>query len=434
MKKSISIIFTLSMLFVFTSCFKTEENKWDETSSERMTRSLAEYEDLLCAAENGWVLDYFANPFEQGYPLLFKFEKNASVVIAGKDEVSTGGVYKASDPTSFELIADNGPVLTFNTYNPILHAFCVPWLDPAKPDGLGHQGDYEFVIISGDENEFWLKGKKRGYLMRMYKAPVDKQWEDIYTELATIKNNIFKSNVKALILVAGEERYRVNKPAQGMLELYPLNNPDALADYYSYNVELDGTIRLIDAFRGANGDMSITAFRVAESGVLASVEGDTPATISTGNLNEYILLPGMSWRWNKSGLKGQIAELYTELSNEASANSFGKLQSIDLKYDETAGSFVLLMKTYSGYSGLLFFDTQAEGTDKLTLKFNKEATAASTSSDAKNGLIFYENLTSLQKIVTTISTTQTLTTSSPTSPVEMTMTDAAGNVIPMDVK
>lgn len=432
MKKSISIIFTLSMLFVFTSCFKTEENKWDETSSERMTRSLAEYEDLLCTAENGWVLDYFANPFEQGYPLLFKFEKNASVVIAGKDAVSTGGVYKASDPTSYELIADNGPVLTFNTYNPILHAFCVPWLDPANPDGLGHQGDYEFVIISGDENEFWLKGKKRGYLMRMYKAPVDKQWEDIYTELSTIKNGIFAPGLKALILTVGEERYRVNDPTQGLLELYPIDNPDALADYYSYNVELDGTIRLIDAFRGANGDLKVSAFRM-QDGMLASVDGDTPATLSAGKLNEFVLLSDISWRWNKNSLAGPIADLYSAFSDEIRKSAYGAIQYIDFKMNTFENSYTLTFKTQR-ITGYLLLNTQAEGDDKLTLTLNLEGTKASTSFEAQNGAVLYEEMASMRALVDAIATTHTLSTPSVTSPLTVVFKDAAGSEIPCDMK
>lgn len=428
MKKTFAIIFSLSMLFVFTSCFKTEDSIWEESPSERTNKALAEYRQYLCAAENGWVLDYFANPFEQGYPLLFKFDEHSGVIIGAKNSVSSGNAYKEEGPSSYELIADNGPVLTFNTHNSLLHCFSDP-----QEDGLGHEGDYEFMIISGNENEFWLKGKKRGYMMRMYKAPVDKTWENIYTELETIKGQIFNPSVKALVLAVGEERYRVNNPAQGLLELYPIDNANALADYYSYNVELDGTLRLIDAFRGANGDLKVSAFRMNDEGMLTSVEGDTPATISAGALNEFVLMPNMSWRWNKNSLKGTVAEQYTTFVNEIRKTAYGAVQYIDFKQNSSENSYSIVIKTQR-VTGYLLLTAKAEGEDKLTLTLNLDGTKASTSFEAQNGVVFYDEFESLRTLLTTVATSYTLSTPSPTAPLQVTFKDAAGSEIPCDMK
>lgn len=428
MKKSIAIIFTLAMLFVFTSCFKTEEAIWEDSPSDRTNKALAEYRQYLCGAENGWILDYFANPFEQGYPLMFKFDEHSGVVIGAKNSVSSGNAYKEEGPTSYDLIADNGPVLTFNTHNSLLHCFSDP-----QSDGLGHEGDYEFMIISANENEFILKGKKRGYMMRMYKAPVEKTWENIYTELETIKGQIFNPSVKSLVLAVGEERYRASNPAQGLLELYPLGDASALADYYSYNVELDGTIRLIEPFRGANGDLSVSGFYKNDEGLLVSMEGDTPATLSAGALNEFVQMPDMSWRWNKNTLSGPIADQYNTFVNDIRKSAYGLLQYIDFKQNSTENSFSIVFKTQK-VTAYLLMTAKAEGEDKLTLSLNLDATKASTSFEAQNGVVFYDEFESLRTLLTTVATSYTLSTASPTAPLEIVFKDAAGNEIPCDMK
>ena len=76
MKKSLAIILSSSLLLGLNSCYKTEEDIWEDSSAVRTEKTLAAYEDALCAEENGWVLQYFANESEQAYPLLMKFKKN----------------------------------------------------------------------------------------------------------------------------------------------------------------------------------------------------------------------------------------------------------------------------------------------------------------------------------------------------------------------
>ena len=185
MKKVFSIILCGVVVAGFTSCGNEEEDIFDESSALRTNHAVATYSELLTSAENGWVMEYFANEEEPGYPMLMKFDKSGAVTIAAKNHYSNNNVY-STEESLYEVIADNGPVLTFNSNNTLFHVFSDPAdiLDTEEDElGRGHEGDYEFVIYEGDADHFYMKGKKRGYEINMYKLPADQAWDTYYDKL-----------------------------------------------------------------------------------------------------------------------------------------------------------------------------------------------------------------------------------------------------------
>ena len=162
MKKVFSIILCGVAVAGFTSCGNEEEDIFDESSALRTNHAVATYSELLTSAENGWVMEYFANEEEPGYPMLMKFDKSGAVTIAAKNHYSNNDVY-STEESLYEVIADYGPVLTFNSYNTLFHIFSTPDDIPDTPieesdeTGLGHEGDYEFVIYEADADHFYMK-------------------------------------------------------------------------------------------------------------------------------------------------------------------------------------------------------------------------------------------------------------------------------------
>ena len=134
MKKTIAILLSVSCLFGLNSCFKTEEDIFDQSPAQRLNKLTSDYREVLSGSENGWVLQYFASETEQGYPFVMKFDKSGKVTIAGNNSVSTGGVYKEESST-YDFVQDMSVVLTFDTYNEIFHEFSSP-----QTDGVGHGG------------------------------------------------------------------------------------------------------------------------------------------------------------------------------------------------------------------------------------------------------------------------------------------------------
>ena len=79
MKKTIAILLSVSCLFGLNSCFKTEEDIFDQSPAQRLNKLTSDYREVLSGSENGWVLQYFASETEQGYPFVMKFDKSGKV-------------------------------------------------------------------------------------------------------------------------------------------------------------------------------------------------------------------------------------------------------------------------------------------------------------------------------------------------------------------
>lgn len=159
MKNNIfKLLLLLLPLLIFQSCMKDQEDVFDEPSSLRMQKALDNTRKVLEGSEKGWLIDYYVGDNQQygGYAFTVKFD---SLTCTASSELS------ADTATSYyKLTTDDGPVLTFDTYNKVLHALATPSADHYE----GSHADYEFIILSADSKEVVLKGKKTGSIMKMH--------------------------------------------------------------------------------------------------------------------------------------------------------------------------------------------------------------------------------------------------------------------------
>lgn len=159
MKNNIlKLLLLLLPLFVFQSCMKDQEDVFNEPSSLRMQNTLDKTRKVLEGSDKGWIMDYYVGDNQQygGYAFTVKFD---SLTCTASSELS------AETATSYyKLTTDDGPVLTFDTYNTVLHALATPSADNYE----GFHADYEFIILSADANEVVLQGKKTGSIMKMH--------------------------------------------------------------------------------------------------------------------------------------------------------------------------------------------------------------------------------------------------------------------------
>jgi hypothetical protein len=197
-------IYLLSLLVAiissFSSCKFEEEDIFTDSPAIRMEKALVSYKDILCAAPNGWVMEYFPTSSTEGYTFLMKFSESSAVTIAAKNQYISN-TYK-TETSVYELTGDDGPVLSFNSYNQIFHLFSNP-VDPEGStdlDGYGLQGDYEFVIVSADSNTVRLKGKKRSTDIYLRRLDSNQSWPEYFAKIAKINASIFSSNVDTLKL------------------------------------------------------------------------------------------------------------------------------------------------------------------------------------------------------------------------------------------
>ncbi|MCQ2331093.1 MAG: DUF4302 domain-containing protein, partial [Paludibacteraceae bacterium] len=172
------ILLVVATLIVFAGCSRDEESLFSSSASERLQAALSNAEKTLVAPANGWEMLYFPNPESAGYPVLLKFNANEQVYAATSNPQTTGNKFINDEKSTWSIKADYGPILSFDTYNVVMHA----WADP-RTDGDGYLGDYEFLILEVSDQCIRLKGKKHEAYVTMYPMPVDLSWEDYFKQV-----------------------------------------------------------------------------------------------------------------------------------------------------------------------------------------------------------------------------------------------------------
>ncbi|MDE6073769.1 MAG: DUF4302 domain-containing protein [Muribaculaceae bacterium] len=116
---SVALIALSSTLF--QSCLKDQTDFFEESPSERMQATLDNARKVLTSAPNGWVFEYFPdrNLSYGGYVYTVKFDDEKATVGA---EISPG----TFESSYYNFSSDNGPMLTFDTYNSLIHYFATP--------------------------------------------------------------------------------------------------------------------------------------------------------------------------------------------------------------------------------------------------------------------------------------------------------------------
>ena len=324
MKRIFSIILCGAVVAGFSSCKNEVDDIFEESSALRLNHAVATYGELLTSAENGWVMEYFANEEEQGYPMLVKFSADGSVTIGAKNTYSNNNVY-STETSLYEVIADNGPVLSFNTYNTLFHVFSTPEDLPETEDedeqGLGHEGDYEFVIYEGDADHFVMKGKKHGLGINMYKLPADQSWDTYFDQIDEIKNRYFSSLIETIYLTSGDERYTITGMSGGLMNFVPEGgDPISQTETTPFIVRLDGTVHLCTPFEGENENFAVQNFSLSDDGTLQCVDENQSAVISGPTIEEIFL--GSTWSIDFERVNGAFAASLETLNNEH-LNRFG---------------------------------------------------------------------------------------------------------------
>lgn len=216
MNKFIKISSLLLLLPFMQSCFMQQEDLFDNSAMERLEAKKTEALDVLSAAPNGWEMQYFVTgeAGKRGYVLLVNFEKSGDdgvVTFAAKNAI-TNNKYIVTDGTDpnypksyFDVVFDNGPVLTFNSYNNLFHKFSDPNGGKLPGDGglgIGLGGDYEFTIISLSPDKVILKGKKRATYTVLTRLPENLEWKEYFNQLDEVNNTLYVNNPAPLKMEA----------------------------------------------------------------------------------------------------------------------------------------------------------------------------------------------------------------------------------------
>lgn len=186
-----------SLLLILSGCLKEEESLFSESAAERLNNAISRVDSLLKAAPNGWEMQYFANSESAGYNLLVSFKENTETKFAANNRLFENKYTEAV--STYDIIGDNGPVLSFDTYNDVMHFFS----DPVDPAGVGLGGDFEFVVISSSDSLVILKGKKHNTNVIMKALPQNVDWDSYLDSINSLESEILACG--SLFLIDGND-------------------------------------------------------------------------------------------------------------------------------------------------------------------------------------------------------------------------------------
>ena len=160
------LLLFLALPLLLQSCLFEDENNFDENASARLQERIAETKTAIKAAPGGWILHYFPDLKYGGYNYWFSFDtEKATAAGAVGDSVKFPPTY--TEECFYNVIAEQGVVLTFNTYGELVHYF----RNPSSAAYQGKLGDYEYIVLDVKSTEIRLRGKTTKNTMRMFPLP-----------------------------------------------------------------------------------------------------------------------------------------------------------------------------------------------------------------------------------------------------------------------
>ena len=152
-------------LCILSSCTSEVDDYFEQPASQRLASTIERARQILRSADYGWEFEYYpgSDLAYGGMVYTVKFDSLTATVGCSLIPDST-------ETSLWRLTNDNGPVLTFDSYNSLLHYFATPSSDEYEAKG----GEFEFVIDSLSADFISLYGKKTRntmYLRRLTSSP-----------------------------------------------------------------------------------------------------------------------------------------------------------------------------------------------------------------------------------------------------------------------
>lgn len=343
--------FVCAAAMSFTACVNEEDDLFSKTAAERLNEASALYSDRLCASPNGWAVQLYPTtqdeaPYGSGYLLMFRFHKDKSVDASMNNTLSNNHYLSAT--STWDVIADNGPVLSFNTYNKVVHTFSDPEDvpstgtvdDPNDETGTGIGGDYEFIIVDAPEDASYmmLKGKKRGTYNLLTPVAEGIDFESYLADVKDFKNKMFPSvDLCSDTLHVGDLKYKFEGANDGLPSIYLYNQDKVTTETFNpfLLTKRDNDYYLRFRDKTTYGDLSFQELKYnGEKDVFEDVnnpaiyiEGANPAYVLDSmfvkNSNGWVLDKGMQ-------MSDDAMSIYSDIEKAFSAKKL-RLNNISIR-------------------------------------------------------------------------------------------------------
>ena len=323
-----SAIAAVLMSASLASCNHEEADIFDQNAAHRTEEARKMYKEILLDKGGKWQMEYFTTEEEHGYVYLFTFRNDGTVTISGNNEyitkltnIDSNVPSYGSETSMWTVLSDNGPVLSFNSYNTIFHLFATPEDIPGTErdeQGYGHSGDYEFDLMKYSNDTLYLEGKKNGAEIIMTRIAPETDDETYLNEVVALADSFFNAKIPAVYVnLPGGYRHVVLDGATQLPKFYP-ETGDYITEYVGRNAIIthDGftlgkPLTLRDSIDG--NDYTIQHFIRQKDGSLLCTD-DNRITITADALNKVVGDERLLWRVDAADCKGELGTAFAGLN------------------------------------------------------------------------------------------------------------------------
>lgn len=363
------ILLAVTAVTAAQSCVSKIDPLFDEPSAKRSEALAERLNETLVNSPNGWLLQYYpsSGQYYGGFNVFLTFSEGNKVKAGselsgpGKTAVSTYTIYQSA-----------GCVLSFDTYNEVIHQFADPESSVGQGAGYGYEGDFEFNVLDLSDDKIILKGRKTGSRMTMTPMPVSISWDEYIEGVKSEANAI--SKYSRLRYQTGDTRFdgRLNDRT---LEIYTDVDGERVTTTYPFIINLMG----ITFYEPVQlGDDTIEGLiyspDMGEDGAFIPVnEGTEGYFVPTyPSITDYLL--GKNWFFTYSGFSEYGQKLWDKAAEALKANGDNITYCYIGNTSNYYGDFYAFnfFCTKSGGKGYLAFDYEVKGEDRISLQFSKE--------------------------------------------------------------
>ena len=443
MKKFLNISFLALVAltsFSLTSCLHEMDEIFDEDAVIRMDKAMAEYNDILTSNGGKWLLEYYSNTSEPGYNYVLTFDKDGTVVMSGHNKwiqyikTKTWTSAFGSMRSMWEVIGDNGLVLTFNSYNDYFHLFSSPDAVPtqggtmtqggASTAGYGHEGDYEFNLMKYSGDTIYLTGKKYNLHMIMTRLDPSTDDEAYLSKVASYNSSMFPAKMNNVYIVLPDgKRWIVESGASGYMRIYPEGEDRVTTSEYHNFIITDYGMSFRDPLV-LEGNTPGETYRIQRfvrqaDGTALCVE-DNKTLITADPLTDCLGLYSWTCSSPKKEFAGVFQTLQTKISSEASQKAGTSFKSAQISYIDSLQTYALTLffsKQSSNFPARYLFTMTKSSDTQMKMSFT---------GTSDYGSIYQDFCPTIQELIDALSATSfTLSSSSLLSPETITMTDSS---------
>lgn len=148
----------------FAACENDTRDIFCQDAATRLSERMKECRDMLVSSEEGWIMEYTPdrNITYGTFVYGLKFTEDAVTVSC---ELAPG----ETETSYYKMTGEDGPVLSFDTYNTLIHFFSTP----SSGNYQAYDGDFEFRVMDVQPDMVTFQGVRSGNIIRMRRATSD---------------------------------------------------------------------------------------------------------------------------------------------------------------------------------------------------------------------------------------------------------------------